>query len=502
MLNGLDLFSGIGGVSLALDGIVRTVAYCEKDRYAQSVLLSRMAEGKLPLAPIWDDVTTLTDMELCPLVVDIITGGFPCQDVSVAGKRKGLAGERSGLFYEIVRLTDELRPAFVFLENVPAITKRGGLEVINEFTKRGYRSAWTCVSAQAVGAPHKRERWFMLATLCDVGDTKHTRWLTTSECGSDGASIKDSPAWTEAACKPAGADTREDALQQTVWNAESDGVQGHGASGEQESHPFFNQGVPLRSSETDNWWGVEPRICNISYGVFAEMDGKKPHGIMGNKGVQSATKTKDAFKTLSALQLYNGAEPLREETGRLQALSDPLILQQGLYGASLYQRRCDKVCNSKTHPPSSETVLYGLQQYRKLRESSYRRELEKQRTFQFDDALQFLSHHFASQAGRYFKFSSETPLLCLQQSILQKGALQHPFNSFEEAWESLPSAWQDWHILAVLFGQWWQEWPQVERTVSTSVLQRVDRIKCLGNSVVPAQVRLAFEFLTKELFCD
>ena len=127
MLNGLDLFSGIGGISIALSPWVRTIAYCEQDRYAQSVLLSRMSEGKLHRAPIWDDVQTLTG-EMLP-TIDIIFGGFPCQDISVAGRGEGLGGERSGLFYEIIRLTKETRTPFVFLENVPAIRTRGLREV-------------------------------------------------------------------------------------------------------------------------------------------------------------------------------------------------------------------------------------------------------------------------------------------------------------------------------------------------------------------------------------
>src|SRR5690606_10421534 len=130
MLRGLDLFSGIGGLTLALAPWVRPVAYCENDRYATAVLLSRMRTGDLPCAPIWDDVRTLRG-DMLPSV-DIIYGGFPCQDISCAGRGAGLAGGRSGLFFEIARLARELRPRFVFLENVPAITTRGLGDVLGE----------------------------------------------------------------------------------------------------------------------------------------------------------------------------------------------------------------------------------------------------------------------------------------------------------------------------------------------------------------------------------
>ena len=160
-VNGLDLFSGIGGIGIALEPWVRTIAYCEQDRYAQGVLLSRMQSGDIDRAPIWDDVTTLQG-DMLPRV-DIIFGGFPCQDISVAGLGKGLAGERSGLFFEIVRLIRECQPRFVFLENVPAIRTRGGERVVKELASLGYDCRWTTLSAAAIGAPHKRERWFLLA---------------------------------------------------------------------------------------------------------------------------------------------------------------------------------------------------------------------------------------------------------------------------------------------------------------------------------------------------
>lgn len=167
MLNGLDLFSGIGGITLALEPWVRPIAYCENDRYAQSVLLSKMGTGNLPTAPIWDDVRSLSASFLPP--VDIVTGGFPCQDISVAGTGKGLEGKRSGLFFEIIRLCRDIRPTFVFLENVPAITVRGLDQVVLEFTALGYNCRWTVVSAEEVGAPHLRERWFILANTNNPG---------------------------------------------------------------------------------------------------------------------------------------------------------------------------------------------------------------------------------------------------------------------------------------------------------------------------------------------
>jgi DNA (cytosine-5)-methyltransferase 1 len=161
MLNGLSLFSGIGGIDIALAPWVRPVAYCENNRYAQCVLLSRMAERRLPVAPICDDVRTLRGFSLPD--IDIIYGGFPCQDISVAGTGAGLGGERSGLVSHVFRLARECRPHFIFLENVPALSVRGLDRVLLELHALGYDARWTVVSAAEVGAVHIRERWFLLA---------------------------------------------------------------------------------------------------------------------------------------------------------------------------------------------------------------------------------------------------------------------------------------------------------------------------------------------------
>ena len=174
-MKGLDLFSGIGGIALALEPYVQTVAYCEIDKYCQKVLAKRMEQGLLDQAPIFNDVTVLNGSDLHEKI-DIISGGFPCQDISVAGNGIGLEGERSKLFFEIARLAGELRPTFIFLENVPAITSKGGNAVIGKLTSLGYDCRWGIVSAQSVGAWHRRERWWCLASI--IPDTSSQRLET------------------------------------------------------------------------------------------------------------------------------------------------------------------------------------------------------------------------------------------------------------------------------------------------------------------------------------
>ncbi len=162
MLNGLDLFTGIGGISLALREWVRPISYCEIDPYCQGVLLSRMSDEMLAMAPIWDDIQTFNGKQF-EGAIDIVYGGFPCQDISIAGNGKGLEGKRSGLFYEIVRLSKEIRPRFIFLENTKGILSNGGIEVIDSLTSIGYSCRWITKSCKEIGAPQNRERWFCLA---------------------------------------------------------------------------------------------------------------------------------------------------------------------------------------------------------------------------------------------------------------------------------------------------------------------------------------------------
>jgi DNA (cytosine-5)-methyltransferase 1 len=144
-----------------------------------------MFSGELPRAPIWDDVTSLRGTML-PGEIDIIYGGFPCQDLSSAGAGRGLAGERSGLYFEIERLVREVKPAFVFLENVPAIRTRGLGRVVWGLSELGYDCRWTVVSAKEIGAPHLRKRWFMLAHANSKRFGDDCRVQARGECATRG----------------------------------------------------------------------------------------------------------------------------------------------------------------------------------------------------------------------------------------------------------------------------------------------------------------------------
>ncbi len=160
----LDLFSGIGGISLGLRkaGGFRTVCYVEIEAYCQEVLLHRMEDGSLDPAPIFEDITRVQGHHWKERV-DLICGGFPCQDLSVAGKREGIDGARSGLWSEFARIIGEVRPRVVLVENVSGLLIRGLGRVIGDLASLGYDAEWDCIPASAVGAHHQRDRVWIVA---------------------------------------------------------------------------------------------------------------------------------------------------------------------------------------------------------------------------------------------------------------------------------------------------------------------------------------------------
>jgi site-specific DNA-cytosine methylase len=164
----LDLFSGIGGITLALEGLADPVAYCDVDPVAIACLHENMRKGNLMRAPVCTDVRKLNKGWMIKNKIempDMIVGGFPCVGFSMLGVLEGFENEQSGLFSHIMRLVDELQVTSVFLENVPNILRLGMGAVVKELTvKRGFELRWCVLGADDLGAPQTRKRWFCLAT--------------------------------------------------------------------------------------------------------------------------------------------------------------------------------------------------------------------------------------------------------------------------------------------------------------------------------------------------
>jgi len=310
-MNGLDLFSGIGGLTKALEGYVRPIAYCENDRYAQSVLLSRMVKAELPRAPIWDDIRTLR-AGMLPGFADVIYGGFPCQDISVAGRGEGLEGERSGLFFEIARLVGEIRPRFVFLENVAAITVRGADRVVGELCKLGYDCRWGILSAADVGANHRRERWWCLAKRrANVDDTKggelrddganqgsHSRKVDTPT-GSSSLRRKENVAHVngERGSKREDEENRERRNKPSCIDTSESGKNVADTSSTISPRLPIGEETTHAESRLGGWWTIEPNVGRVANGIPLRVD--RLRGL-GNAVVPA--QAREAFERLLGIK--------------------------------------------------------------------------------------------------------------------------------------------------------------------------------------------------------
>jgi DNA (cytosine-5)-methyltransferase 1 len=182
----LDLFSGIGGFSLGLERAgYRTVAFCEIDPFCRAVLKKHW-----PDVPCYDDIATLTAGRLRAdrIEVDAICGGFPCQDISVAGKGAGITGTRSGLWTEYARIIGELRPRYVIVENVSALLSRGMDVVLGDLAAFGYDAEWHCIPACAIGAPHRRDRVWIVAYSARIQSGRQEQRAERQRVGKRGQS--------------------------------------------------------------------------------------------------------------------------------------------------------------------------------------------------------------------------------------------------------------------------------------------------------------------------
>lgn len=244
-MNVLSLFSGIGGLDLAAQWAgMRTVMFCETDDYCRRILRKHW-----PDVPIHGDVRTLTARAISERV-DLVTGGFPCQPHSLAGRRKGSGDERD-LWPEFARILREVRPRWVVAENVLGILSvdagRFFGRVLGELAGMGYGVAWMCYGASDVGATHRRERVFIVA------DAASSRRIAGECCASESFRHKARRAELERSrCDVADADG---AGQQELC--------GSGANGELARRGMFGN---------DGWWRVEPDVGRVANGISSRVD--------------------------------------------------------------------------------------------------------------------------------------------------------------------------------------------------------------------------------------
>lgn len=260
----LDLFAGIGGFSLGLErtGYFETAAFCEFDRKAREVLRKNW-----PHIPIYNDVRELTGEQLKKdgISIDVITGGFPCQDLSFAGRGAGLSGERSSLWFEYLRLIKEISPKWVIIENVSALRSRGLDEVLGGLAEVGYDAEWHCIPASALGAPHQRDRIWIVAYPHGTGfEQGNEAWAGGSTEQPDGGGFQ------SASNVPHANQPRlERWLQNGIANSQGWEEQGDGRATERSTGW---QGC------RNNEWASEPAVGRVADGFPGRVDQLKQLG--------------------------------------------------------------------------------------------------------------------------------------------------------------------------------------------------------------------------------
>ena len=220
----LALFAGagggiLGGILLGWD----CVCAVEIEPYCRKVLLARQRDGILPAFPLWDDVRTF-DGRPWRGKVDVISGGFPCTDISVSGKGRGIEGKHSGLWREMARIVSEVRPRFVFVENSPMLVRRGLAMVLGDLAAMGYDARWCVLGADNAGSPHKRTRFWLVAHSDPVGLSEDRARTDCAILDGQAPRVRGKRHRTPAVSTPGGDPVwlrriRTDGKGSTPWNA-------------------------------------------------------------------------------------------------------------------------------------------------------------------------------------------------------------------------------------------------------------------------------------------
>jgi len=275
-MNELALFAGAGGGILGgkLLGW-RTVCAVEWEPYPASVLCARQNDGLLPPFPIWDDVQTF-DGKPWRGIVDVVSGGFPCQDISAAGKGAGINGERSGMWSHMARVVGEVRPKYVFVENSPMLVTRGLERVLGDLTALGYDTKWTVMGAADVGANHQRDRIWIVGKLayarCQLREARDSTQLDTETQIGSASTIHNQPG-------SSGQNVSYTNLPQQQRGGLSSGIH--------QEHAY---------ACNSRWWQTEPDVGRMANGLASGVDRLK---AIGNGQVPLCAAT--AWKVLNEL---------------------------------------------------------------------------------------------------------------------------------------------------------------------------------------------------------
>jgi site-specific DNA-cytosine methylase len=432
-----SLFAGIGGIDL---GFERCGMKCrwqvEINDYAQKVL-----------AKHWPKVHRERDIRECSTRnlerVDIIAGGFPCQDISYAGLGAGLDGERSGLFFEAIRLVRELQPRAVVLENVAALLTRGLDRVLGTLAEIGYDAEWHCIPAAYVGAPHIRDRVFVIAyARCQLRKSRASKRPRSQAQAKRGSTANDNQRCGEDVADTAG---------------------------------VYAQGLNNRSGQVQSWrsswWAVEPDVGGSLDGFSDWLDRNRQLTIQSHKrimahvinyeGVKNGNAEKRrAEEILRGLRDRFNPQGFQRKTGGLVRVSSQEVLF-----AYLCKHTADAADEAWLQLQGKEAFRKGMRSLRTQQElagSSHRPKQSEQQQGEYPDALQALSRLLARDS--------------------------------REAW--VEYCGKD---AKTVLSEWGPGWESGIDRVAHGVPARVDRLRGLGNAVVPQVAELVGRMVLQRL---
>lgn len=426
-----SLFSGIGGFDLGFSRAgIETLWEVEIDPYCRKVL-----ERHFPNAERFADIRECGKHNLRP--VDVISGGFPCQDISQAGKRAGIDGDRSGLWREYARIIGELRPRYVCIENVAALLGRGLVRVLCDLAALGYDAEWEVISAADVGAPHLRERVWIVAypnagrKLQPEGiEFDQWRWVSDRSEAMGYPAGSGFPDWAGGEMgQPSPLTEFERPGGEDVADSEHDGSHSQKAHAAKSRRNKSDDGVSIGSSSVKER-EIERVVCRVVTRISNRLD---------DGGLSGATSQGGTSKRLQ--DVWDSVDPqeVRRATGRLLGISPQKILRLELHGEGQDQREPRSFGASlESSEVDTEESLRGLRHEASAAGSPQRQEHREQRE--------------GEPSGLVLNLSHETPLEHGQGSAI---------------------------------------------AVYLAVEKRVNRLKALGNSIVPQIAEIIGRRITK-----